>query len=625
MTSDLADNLLWLRRHFPHLYDTVRGRTADVNAIRAAQTRSGQANLEMKRGDVWVPLYSQYSPEREVTRWAETLMLQENSVLLLFGCGLGYHLQAVFKCYPEVRVHLYEPSLNIFLKALEIVDFTRWPKERILSWVVAEDRDIIEGNTFEPHINQGAFFEQVKNHSFDRQPVLEMLPAYNQLFAEEKKTFFQRFKEYIVSTRFNLNTTRSHERRWTLNALLNFPYTLQSPNVDVLKPLMAGKPLVIVSSGPSLEREINHLKEIRDHVVMLAAGSSVNGLLHHGVEPHAVLSFDPAEANKKVFDLMADYGVDIPFIFGTTLYHEILSTYHFPALALYHMIISQDRVTPYVFRRIHHREAVFSDAPSVAILALQLAYHLKAHPIILVGQDLAFPGKKFYSSGVSHYRDQELTDEEMRRYFEVEQVGEGKVLTSHSLNEMRKNMERWLHQYQQLNPELTVINTSREGAKIAHTVEMPLETVIAQYVDRNDMIENPFVQGVKQYQHPYDQEKAKQVYDQLLASHEALKKKFSDLAQTVEKLAGGQRAQTKEKLFRDIGRKVNKITKDQLFSTIFLPMLQTQLEAYVRTAKQTMSQPLSDESVQKMVERDQAFVAEFTECYELLREKGVFK
>ncbi len=60
-------------------------------------------------------------------------------------------------------------------------------------------------------------------------------------------------------------------------------------------------PAVVVGSGPSLGMEIEALRRLKNHVCIIAAGSSIQALLKHGIEPDLIVAMDPSDKNYEVF------------------------------------------------------------------------------------------------------------------------------------------------------------------------------------------------------------------------------------------------------------------------------------------------------------------------------------
>jgi hypothetical protein len=65
--------------------------------------------------------------------------------------------------------------------------------------------------------------------------------------------------------------------------------------------------LIIVSAGPSLDRNIHELRGLLDRCFVLSVDTALRPLLAAGVVPHAVLIADPTELNARhVVGVMPD-------------------------------------------------------------------------------------------------------------------------------------------------------------------------------------------------------------------------------------------------------------------------------------------------------------------------------
>jgi hypothetical protein len=113
---------------------------------------------------------------------------------------------------------------------------------------------------------------------------------------------------------------------------------------------------------------------------------------------------------------------------------------------------------------------------SVATVGFDLANKVGANPIIFVGQDLSFPGKKSHASGTAFILD---IDENNPSYIKIPNNSGGEVITS----------KVWLSTIRQFeaqikNTKAECINTSLKGAKMAGTKVMPFEKVINTYLNK---------------------------------------------------------------------------------------------------------------------------------------------
>lgn len=610
----IAQNLLWLRENFPNVYTQIQNRQPDETKVRLTFAKNGQTNIEIKLEDKWISLYSRYNPEQEAYRWAQQLELEAGEVILV-GYGLGYHIKALLQLKPHVQVYVFEPNEHLMRAAVQGSILFDLPLSRVRSISVGclgDDKERFKESV-------ATFFRPIIDRLYNKNIQILFVPAYQRWFQKEKQIITDVMKKMIANQRFELHTTVAFEERWTINALKNLRYALTTPSVSVLKQKAQGHPLIIVSSGPSMEKEVELLKKNRERAIILAAGSSVNGLVHHGVLPHAVVSFDPAPQNKKVFELLFSHGVQVPLIFGTTIYHEILSDYHYQNL--FHVIISQDTITPWIFQHLGEMShPVLSDAPTVAILALQLAVYWGCHPIIFVGQDFAAPSNKFYAEGVTHLRSSPyLSEEERKEYIEVEKVGGGTVLTSLGLNRMRESMESLLNHFLMNNSHLLFINTSSDGARIRGTVEMPLREALRIYGTDGTRHDEWFQS--KEYPSYSDRlTEAKRYLDELFLTQADLDRVMEKLEQISKKLKKHNKRDELIKIFSKLDQATTELQKQPLFQMLYHPMLRTQFDLYNRMAAQVFHQFASAEKAHVIQQRLEAILNAYNRTKRFIQE-----
>ena len=78
----------------------------------------------------------------------------------------------------------------------------------------------------------------------------------------------------------------------------------------------------MTASGPSLTAAIPFLREnkAKGKALLVAAGTSINGLLKQGLVPDFFVSYDPFPANYKALQPALSQGV--PLVFGSTINND---------------------------------------------------------------------------------------------------------------------------------------------------------------------------------------------------------------------------------------------------------------------------------------------------------------
>src|SRR5690606_4805399 len=128
------------------------------------------------------------------------------------------------------------------------------------------------------------------------------------------------------------------------------------------------------------------LKEIKKQglAYIFAVGSANKALIAHGIHPDAVFTYDPQGHNASVFKELMDNGhTTIPMVYGTSVGFETVQLYPGPK---FHFVTAQDTIT----QNFHETTLpIVNDAYSIAIVTLQILYHLQVKKVILVGQNFA--------------------------------------------------------------------------------------------------------------------------------------------------------------------------------------------------------------------------------------------
>lgn len=448
------DNSLY--RRFPRLLLLQAGEggalvTSETNEPNVILTREGQSYY----------LHDPEQPRRE----AELFVLGFNEVkpqahVIFFGVGLGYHIREFLRKYPNTSFSIVEPDtglMNIFLQHLNEND---WLADEMIEEVM------VGGMTGETIGTLHRLIDRVSGIL-----VVPWLP-YRSLFAAELKKFNEILYKMVSNKKDKMAINNVYEKKWALNSIHNFPYILHSSDfLQAGSEHIRGKPALVISAGPSLNDEIEHLRHIRENnlAYLFTVGSAVNTLVEHGIYPHGTFSYDPNEHNVNVIQKVIDKRIDsIPLIFGSTVGKHTLD--HYPG-RLMHIIISQDELSKHVLRTPEgNKPTIINDAPSVAVIALQCLIQMKADPVVLVGQNLAYRDEQYYAEGITHAQGVPASADLPR----VQGVHGQQVVTRHSFIKMKIEMEFYISTVKGTE----FINTTREGAVIKGTSFQNLEEVI---------------------------------------------------------------------------------------------------------------------------------------------------
>ena len=250
-------------------------------------------------------------------------------------------------------------------------------------------------------------------------------------------------------------------------------------------------------------------------------------------------------------------------IFGTSVADEIVEYY--PGVK-YHMITSQDTVSNYYLQNQNGKSiSIVHDAPSIAVVTLQLLYELGFSPIILAGQNLAYKDKKRHSEGVHYSKD--VTEEEIEKGIWVKDVYGNEVLTNEGFNRMRQQMEYYIKALSNIE----VINTTKGGAHIEGTSFIELASVMDKYL-KEKVVDDSWLEGNKTQ---YDKEYLRIQSDKMDRAYKRAFKlidEYYNILNTIEKLIKNQNFNQAEKTYVKLDKVLRKIERNDYFQTFILPM-----------------------------------------------------
>lgn len=467
----LIDNILFLRNRFPEVrkYFSEYEAELQLESYNAVDSKSGAKTIqyEQPNSERAVMIHSLYDPIKEAERIiaSNKEKIHEKTHVFFYGVGMGYHIEKFIETYPDLTYSVYEPIPEIFLR-------------------MSENRDL------DKIINQNMQHLYVDRHNGEELAYLEefntsnqnihliVLPSYKSIINDKYETFHKNIKETILNRRSNLHTDAAFQKRWVENSIINFKTVLDTPNMlkDIDRTQFEGKPALIVSAGPSLAEDIEHIRYIKENnlAYIFSVGSAINSLIEYDVLPDAVFTYDPKERNQNVFNKMFEKNIKhIPMVFGSSVGHETIERYNGPKV---HFITSQDKISLYLLREELdlQRDLIF-DSPSIAVMTFQITNKLGCDPIIFTGQNLGYLNGKRFAEGIDYSHIPSKVDEEtLINSIITKDVYGGTIKTNKNFNNMRKAIEGYIEAFK----GTTFINTTKGGANISGAEFIPIEKVI---------------------------------------------------------------------------------------------------------------------------------------------------
>ncbi len=268
---------------------------AIVSRLDGATASDGEADYRGQSAD-WPAL---------LNRWLDGLELREGVAYALTGFGDGSHVAALLGRLPRGSyVFCAESDASVFRgeaigeSVLEVLE-----DPRFFLGMGRLDED---------------FFE-----SLSRFPTLELTDARPLIFApifngdpDYWNSFFTEFTRSYEYWRKLYGTNVTASGRWQRNTLANAGILIPAPDISEASGLFKGKPIILVSAGPSLDTSLEFVKGRQETSVIVAVNSSYRALRNAGVVPHFVIAADPYEYTERGFEGVETDGTVLicPFI-----------------------------------------------------------------------------------------------------------------------------------------------------------------------------------------------------------------------------------------------------------------------------------------------------------------------
>ncbi|MFN7984228.1 MAG: 6-hydroxymethylpterin diphosphokinase MptE-like protein [Vicinamibacterales bacterium] len=437
MTAPVAFQLEWKRASRSNL---------PVAAVRTADTRAW-----------W--LHSQVDPEDEATYLIADVPVQERSLYVVLGFGLGYHVHALLDRVPaNSHVIVIESDAAVFSDAVRAMPSSAWMATARLQVLVCRDPAVVP-------LRLAASFsacDALALHVIPHVPTMQVTPEFYQAAMQSVR---EQLPGAAAAHVTSLDAMLEHDLR---NFWANLSPTWRGGDIDNLKDTCRSCPVIVVSAGPSLSEALPHLAALAGRAVVVATAPTVTVLLSHGVRPDIVVTVDPYHENLAHFVPWHD--VPLPLVYYHRAYRGIFDVFRGPACAF---SMREEQPLPL---KGDARPSIFFPGGSVAFSALQLAHHIGGNPIVLVGQDFAFADGRTHASGVDYGREvaEAATATGGQQLLHVPGVKGAPVTTNGLYYSYLLHMQEYLLAYRRHWPDVRHLNAS-SGAVIQGAEHIAVE------------------------------------------------------------------------------------------------------------------------------------------------------
>ncbi|HEH5900818.1 TPA: motility associated factor glycosyltransferase family protein, partial [Campylobacter jejuni] len=372
------------------------------------------------------------------------------------------------------HIVVFEKDIEIIWVIFHILDFSN---ELQNARLMVLENDKLQTQDYTELCSSKPFFQ------FSRIYFLELMSHYYERFHEDilglNKKLAENFKNSIVSYGNDpLDALQGIEQ-----FVYNLPQMITHPSYKELlsKRKNLSDTAIIVSTGPSLTKQLPLLKKYASKATIFCADSSYPILAKHGIKPDYVCMLERTELTAEFFNHdFGEFDKDIVFICAGVVHPKAIE--YLKGRNRKYLIIPRYLYFP-IYIKLKYFDFLYN-TPSVAHMACYLSLHLNHKNIIFIGQDLAYA-----ENGNSHpddYQNSANYESQMYEHILTEAYGGKKEIKTHEVWIFFKQiLEAMIIKY-----HITTYNCTEGGARIEGTIEKPFLWACENLLDKD--LNKPF-------------------------------------------------------------------------------------------------------------------------------------
>ncbi len=476
----LNRNLNALRRH-PGAFSVV---CEAVKTWRSAsylveQAKTGHPALICQvEGQRAVSYHSRYDPVKEAEKQVQAGYDGQTHAMLL-GFGLGYMAEQLLSRLTQrvagPQLFVIEPDAGVFLAALQARDLTSFLNDSRVSLSVGLTADEV-GELWSTNLDWTAL---------ERLAIVDHPPSVGRF-----KQYFERLVEkirYLCNrSKGNLVTLMHAGFEFHSNYFANLAAGFELPGVERLFDRFKGVPAVVVAAGPSLDRNMHLLKDVKGRFPIVAVDTALRQLVANGIKPDIVCAADPSYENSLDF-VGVENETDVVLAVEPMTHPDIFASFKGPK-----MLMTFGGGLHPVFKDMREPVGTLGCWGSIATTVFDLVRRLGADPIVFLGLDLSFQDGRLHARG--SYSD-DLFFEKVHQFTSIEHEAadyintrgvfkfaraDGAVLYTDQNMKLYKD---WFEdQFRQTSAR--IINATEGGIVDKYVERMPFAKVIEQFADK---------------------------------------------------------------------------------------------------------------------------------------------
>ncbi|TDX58903.1 motility associated factor glycosyltransferase family protein [Orenia marismortui] len=532
----LDKNLEALRNKSIEIIDKLHN-VKNQEQLKIIDARNGSKTACFNMKNQSLMLHSKYNPIQEAERIVDKINLDGLNSVIVLGFGLGYHILSLFNRIKDkgIKLFIVENDPALFKEALKYHDFS----------------DIFNYDEFylflKPNIKKYELYNFINENVdiiFENIEILS-LPSVFKYNRDYYNLALEEIKESIYKIEVNRYTTLKLGKNWDKYFLENIDLTVNECGIDNLKNLAKEQPVIIVSAGPSLNKNMMDLKAAKGKALIIAVNTALKPLLRKKIIPDIVITIEESKDLEdhlsnldQIEGITSEMIEDMVLVFDPRVYPDVLRDW--PGHLMVASLDFDSYIMNWLEKFMEYKGRIFSGG-SVAHAALAFSYHIGADPIILVGQDLAFSETRTHVDGApgkGSFIEDKLKNP--KQYLQIEGINGEKLWT-------RIDYYRYLQYFNRMlkfaDKNRTFIDATEGGARIEETEVMSLKKSIAKYCIEKSNINTKILDKIKSFKPQWGEGlllEIRNIIDNISSIKDLARKGLEVVDQLIDALSSGE-------------------------------------------------------------------------------------
>ncbi len=425
------------------------------------------ASLNLIHNQTFQPLYDSRPQEFIAEQKASFVKFQEYPYLYFFGLGNGILLKDLLNNPLHQRIVVIEPDPLILYVVFHLIDFTE---------ELAQKRLILLGYGQVNFPAIAALFRETTTQRFVRLYDLHVMSPYYETFLTSIDHTNHCFIEAIHHTIVLAGNDTKDALIGLKHHVTNTAFIPTTPPLyDLFAKAKTTDVAVLVSTGPSLGKQLELLKKVAPYVTIFAVDASLPVLIKNGIKPDVVTSIERVPLTARFFQAVPQEKMqDIVTVLSSLQHVDVINSVQGGQKVM--------SIRPLGYMRLTGPKewGYIGIGMSAANMAYELIYHSQFKTCILIGQDLAYgnDGKSHASGHVFGENDVKQSDLDG---WTTAYGGQGRVKTTAVWNMFRGFFEKDI---EEAKDRMLTINATEGGAQIFGAQELPFAKAISLHVKK---------------------------------------------------------------------------------------------------------------------------------------------